>query len=395
MRILQINSVYGYGSTGRIVENLHKGIQADGHESYVIYGRGSKSKDKNVFLLGNKVEQAIDLLGTRLFNKHGQYNYINTSLIIRKIKEIQPDIVHLHNIHGYYVNYAKLFNFLEDEGIPVIWLLHDRWPISGSSPLYDSEKINWEKPNVSEIKRISFNYPKYFYFNSKSAINSYKHKKKYLKINNLVIVTPSNWLKNEIEKSFFKNINKHVIYNGIDIEKFKPTKVTKLLNKKVLLGVANNWDNNKGLNFFNRLAKDLDDKFEIILVGTDESVQKKINKRITCIHKTNNIEELVKIYSSADIFINPTLDDNFPSVNIESQACGTPVITFNTGGSGESIAEGTGKIIEKGNYDNLKEAIEKWPKKNTEIIDKCVMNAKNYSIDNMIYNYLKIYYENY
>lgn len=390
MKIVQINTVYNFGSTGRIVKTLHDEIIKCGHESFVFYGRGPISEEKNVFKIGNKLSQSIDVFWTRLFNRHGESNKKNTQKLINHLIQIKPDKIHLHNLHGYYLNYPMLFKYIQKNKIPTIWLLHDRWALSGSSAFYDAEKLNWETPDVNQLKLISKNYPKYFYFNSKSAIKNYLKKKEMFTKTDLLLVSPSKWLKEIVDNSFFANKKIMVINNGIDTDIFKPQK--SVTNKKFeILGVANNWDDNKGIRYFNRLAEDLDDNYEIILVGTDKDIENKIDKRIKCIRQTNSIEELVDIYSAVDVFVNPTLDDNFPTVNLEAQACGTPVITFDTGGSGESIVTGTGKIIPKGNYRELKESILSWPHKDNKIVSQCRENSLNYNKKNIAKKYLELY----
>lgn len=393
MRILQINSVYGYGSTGRIVENLHKAIQKSGNESFVIYGRGDKSNDKNVFRIGNKFEQAIELMGTRLFNKHGQYSYITTNLIIKKIKEIKPDIVHLHNIHGYYVNFIKLISFLKSMEVKVVWLLHDTWLLSGSSADKGGLEYDWEKePDINHLKEISTEYPKQSKFSSKQAHNNYQIKKELLQHTNFIFVTPSKWLSGILRKSYLKRNQIVTIHNGVDTNQFRVLDIKKDNTKINIIGVASVWEERKGLEYFDKLANDLDKKYSITLVGVTDEQAEKINTRINYIHRTNDIHELAELYNKADLFVNPTLYDNFPTVNLESQACGTPVITFDTGGSGESIIEGkTGNIIEPGNYNQLLKEIKLWPSKSLRIIHECELNSLNYSIDKMAKNYLQLF----
>lgn len=393
MRILQINSVYGYGSTGRIVENLHHAIQKSGNQSFVIYGRGQKSKDKNVFRIGNKIEQAIDLVGTRLLNRHAQSNFINTELIIKKIKEIKPDIIHLHNLHGYYVNFIKLLSFLKKTSIKIVWLLHDTWLISGSSADEGGLNYDWEEASkLSELRKISKEYPKHFAISSRQSPNNYIMKKNILVDTNIVFVTPSKWLSDIIKKSFLKNNRIITIHNGIDISQFNILNIDNSKSNKNILGVANVWEERKGLKFFEKLANDLDNSYSITLVGVSKKQKETLNQKIKCIERTNSIQELVELYNKADVFVNPTLYDNFPTVNIEAQACGTPVITFNTGGSSESVIDGiTGEVIEKGDYYKLLKAIEKNPKKTDKIMSKTRKNAKRYSVNKMVNNYIELY----
>lgn len=392
MRILQINSVYGFGSTGKIVENIHRSILENGNQSYVIYGRGEKVVDPNVFKIGNLIEQATDLAITRIFNRHGQTNFVATHMIINKIKEINPDIVHLHNIHGYYINFPRLLNFLNKSSIKVVWLLHDPWIISGSSADVGALEYKWEKPvNYLELTKLSKEYPKHSKWSSKRSVKNYQIKKNLLRQNDITFVAPSKWLAQIIDDSYLGSSNIQVIHNGININQFRNIETKSRNNTIVILGVASIWEKRKGLYYFNKLAEDLDNNFDIILVGKLSSDSGTLHSRIKHIDRTESVDELVELYNQADIFVNTTLFDNFPTVNLEALACGTPVITFDTGGSGESITSSTGKIVEKGNYSQLLHYLLEITKKNKRISSNCIENSKNYSIENMIGSYLKLY----
>ncbi|MGO4929543.1 glycosyltransferase [Fundicoccus sp. Sow4_F4] len=394
MRILQINSFYGFGSTGRIVENLHHAIMESGNESYVIYGRGKSVNEANVFKIGNPLEQAIDLAATRLFNRHGQTILLATRMIINKIKEINPDIVHLHNIHGYYVNFPRLLKYLKESGVKVVWLLHDPWIISGSSADSGAIEYEWENPiNHSKLVKISKEYPIHSQWSSERSIKNYEIKKKLLQKNNFTFVTPSKWLAEIIDRSYLHGNDIKVIHNGINTNQFKVVENhSRNQSKKInILGIASVWEKRKGLEYFNKLAEDLETSYSITLVGKLIPESGTPHTRIKHIERTESIDELVELYNQADAFINPTLFDNFPTVNLESQACGTPVVTFDTGGAGESITDLTGRVVEKGNYSELLNCIRNSQNKNKETLLKCTENATNYSISGMIKNYLELY----
>lgn len=391
MKIAQINSVYNQGSTGKIVKSIHDYLIENNYESKVFYGRGNKVAENNVIRFSNKFSIYLDVLNTRLFNKHSEGNKKETYKLIEELKVYNPDIIHLHNIHGYYLNYEILFEYLRDTSIPVVWLMHDQWALSGNAAYFNEDLLDWENPNRLELKKLSKDYPSHIYFGINNIMNVYKNKKHIFNIDNLNIITPSKWLKDVFEESFFSNKNIQVINNGIDIESFKVNS-RKNSDKIRLLGVSNVWDRRKGLLFFEKLAYDLDKKFEITIVGLSEKQQKKMPKNVRCISKTKSIKDLSKLYSEADVFINPTLQDNFPTVNLESQASGTPVITFNTGGSSESIiSDLTGQSVKKGDYEELLEAIKAWPKKNKKIEKDCRSNSLKYTNKNMVENYLKLY----
>lgn len=395
MKILQINSVYGEGSTGRIVQNLHYAIQKAGHVSYVIYGRGNNSNEENVFRIGNLFEQAVDLIGTRILNRHSQFNFITTNLIIKKIESLKPDIVHLHNIHGYYINFFTLINYLRKSNIKVVWLLHDTWLISGSSATKGGLDYDWEgKPNYEMLKNISKDYPKHLSISAKQSISNYRLKKEVLSDSNFTFVTPSNWLSSIVKNSYLKNNKIITIYNGIDTEKFNLIDNYNQENQFNILGVANIWDPLKGVKLFEQLAKDLNDSYSITLVGAIKTNKNQLHSRIKHIERTQSINELVQYYNQADVFVNPTLYDNFPTVNLEAQACGLPVITFDTGGSAESIIDGkTGKIVPTNNYDILLREILKWPNKSKKIEKITRNNALKYSLNSMFNQYLDLYTE--
>lgn len=392
MKILQINSVYGQGSTGKIVKDIHNQLLENKIDSYVIYGRGKVSNDNNIYKISNLFDFGLDLISTRLLNRHGEMNILNTKRVIKKIKAVQPDLIHLHNIHGYYLNYKMLFDYLKSEKIPVIWLMHDQWAVSGNSAYFDEHITKFNKKHRQSIRNNAKEYPKTFHRTTKSVQRVIRKKEESFSLDNLIIVTPSLWLKKSLEETFLKNKNIIMIHNGIKLDSFFPNKLIRPSKKKIILGVASVWDNRKGIEFFINLAKDLNEDYKIILIGVDDKLKKKLPKKIKAINKTESIEKLREMYDLADVLINPTLQDNFPTVNIEAQACGTPVITFNTGGSPESIIDNvTGKIVEKGNYKQLLEDVRKWPKKNEYIKNECVKNSRKYSSEEMVNTYMEMY----
>lgn len=393
MKIAQINSVYNQGSTGRIVSDIHNFLTEKGHQSMVFYGRGPEYEDKNVIKISDSFSVFKDVLYTRLFNKHSESDTRNTINLISELKKFSPDIIHLHNIHGYYLNFSILFDFLKDFHKPIIWLLHDQWSFSGGTATFDSTKIDWSNPDEKSVKESSKSYPKYLYFNTKSASRNYSLKEEKFIMDNLSIVTPSLWLKKEVEQSFLHRNSIFTIYNGIDNSKFKFVPTKSANNNYInLLFVASVWNVEKGIEFIGRLTDDLPENYNFTLVGKcDKKYLNMLSKRVKFIPKTDSIDELVEYYSNADALINPTLFDNFPSVNIEAQSCGTPVITFNSGGSGESITEYTGKVIERENYLQLLNACLELNKKNDFIIQNCIKNASKYSKENMIQNYINLY----
>lgn len=356
MKVLQINSVCGIGSTGRIATDIHNNLIEQGHESYIAYGRDLPINCDNTIKIGTKLDNYTHVIETRILDRHGLGSRRATLRLIDEIKELDPNIIHLHNIHGYYVNIQILFNYLKETNKPVVWTLHDCWSFTGHCSHFDLIGCNkWQTGCFDCPQKKS--YPSSILIDN--SRNNYRIKKElFTGLNNLTIVTPSEWLANLVMKSFLKEYPIKVINNGIDLEIFKPTKsnfreIYNIKNKFVILGVATAWGTSKGIDYFIKLSKLINEDEIIVMVGLTERQIKELPENIIGIARTNNAKELAEIYSDADVFINPTLSDTFPTTNLESLACGTPVITFNTGGSPECIDESCGFVVEKENLEEL------------------------------------------
>lgn len=392
MKVLQINSVCGIGSTGKIVTDLYDVLKKNGHDSCIAFGRGTSTENYKTIKIGKKLDNYLHVLKTRILDLHGFGSSKATKKLIEQINEYQPDIIQLHNLHGYYVNIEILFSYLATLNVPIVWLLHDQWPISGHSA-YLEEKMGNEN-REREKKSKKGNYPKTWFIDN--SRNNLKRKREILtKIRNMTIITPSEWLANSVKNTFLGQYDVKVINNGIDLSEFKPTesefREQYALNKKiVLLGVASVWEERKGLNYFNKLAEKLDSNYQIVLIGINKKIEKKVNSKIICISKTASRKELAAIYTTADIFLNPTIEDNFPTTNIEALACGTPVITFNTGGSAESLNSTTGISIQKYDLNALYEAIISFDY-NKYNRNECIKRAKKFDKESIYTEYLKLY----
>ena len=394
MKVLQINTVFGSGSTGRIVKELYDTLEANGHNCCVAYGRGKAPDKYNTIKIGNDIDMYAHVLKTRLFDLHGFGSKNATIKLIKSIEKYNPDIIHLHNLHGYYINIEVLFNYLSTLAIPIVWLLHDQWAISGHSAYFELDN-NRNIPYENLLKEQKYNYPKSF-FSDKSKQNYQKKKEIFTGVKNMTIITPSDWLNNIVKKSFLAKYSIKTINNGVDVNIFKPTasnfrKNNNLQKKKIILGVASIWEERKGLSFFNQIADSVDENTKVVLVGIKKKDQKYLHPNIMAIKRTENIQQLANIYTAADVFVNPTLEDNFPTTNIESLACGTPVVTFNTGGSPESLDENCGIIVEKGNSKKLISAILNF-KYNSYSKKYCVDKAREmYDKNNVNQKYLNLY----
>ena len=385
-RILFINSVCN-GSTGTICKNLYKAAEEAGHECCIAYGRGEAPKGFNTIKIGNKLDFYLHVLKARLFDASGFGSKRATKEFIKNIDEFKPDIIHLHNIHGYYVNIEILFNYLKQHPeIKKVWTLHDCWAFTGHCPHFEYEQCEqWKTECKKCVKKRE--YPRTLIDRCKK---NYRIKKCiFTSVDNLILVSPSRWLESLVKKSYLQHYSIRVINNGIDTKIFKYTKSDikekyGIKNKKLILGVASIWDKKKGLDTFIELSKKIDADYQIVLIGLNKKQIKKLPNNIIGINRTENIQELVKWYSAANIFFNPTFEDNYPTVNLEAIACGTPVVTFDTGGSSE-IAEFFGMTINKNiNFDKFVKKI---------INKKFKNNSFGISIENMGKYYKELYEE--
>jgi putative colanic acid biosynthesis glycosyltransferase len=398
--LIQINS-FDSGSTGNIAKQINIEAYKNGYNTYFVFGRFWKKKyklAKNQLKMGNLFDSFVHLLIGRLFDSVGLGSIYSTKKLIKYLDKVKPDIIHLHNIHGYYINYPLLFKYIHNKGIPVVWTLHDCWSFTGHCCYFDFNKCTKWKEGCLKCSHIE-EYPKSFFLNR--SLNNYKLKEKYFTLisKQLTIVPVSYWLESLLKESFFKNSTIQVIHNGIDLNVFTPTPAKsvfekyKLQNKTSILGVASPWSKRKGLNDFIKLRHLLSDKYTIILVGLAPKQIAELPEGIIGIERTQDVDELVKIYSTVDIFVNTTYEDNYPTVNLEAIACGTPVITYNTGGCSESINNNIGCIVEQGNIQQVIEAINIFSQKNR---DQLRILCRNHAIQNfnkeLCYNnYIKLY----
>ena len=397
IRVAIINS-YNNGSTGKIASSIGDIASNDGIDVIKCYPKHSSNisqkKDKD-FLFGNPFFYSINYYLTMLTGKHGCYQWHNTKKLINKLKDFKPDIIHLHNLHSSYVNLKMLFEYIKNYDIKVIWTLHDCWAFTGHCPYFTIAKCDKWKTGCYKCPQYK-DYPKCLFDNSKKM---YRLKKElFTGVENLTIVTPSEWLAGLVKQSFLKDYPVKVINNGIDLNVFKPTEsdFRKKYNipegKFILLGVAFGWGKRKGLDVFIELEKRLDSaKYQIVLVGTDDNADKRLPSGIISIHRTQNQTELAEIYTAADLFVNPTREEVLGMVNIEANACGTPVITFDTGGSPECINEKSGMVVNCGNVNDLQKEIERIQEKMPFSKEGCVLRAMQFNENRKFSEYVNLY----
>ena len=350
MKILLVNSVIGFGSTGRIVKDLHEVLMDFGHEPLVAFGRGKPLDGYHQYKIGSLVDQGLHLASSRLFDDHGLRSKLSTKAFVKQVEAFQPDVVHLHNIHGYYLNYPELVKGLKQLAVPVVWTLHDCWSFTGHCAYFDFVGCDRWKTECFDCPQKNA-YPESLGWD-RSTRNFNLKKEVFNQLPQAVMVSPSNWLTDLVKQSFLTH-EALTIPNGIDLEVFKQKAVTENLynlpmDKKLILGIASKWEPRKGLSYFVELQHQIPEGYHLVLVGLDKQQESLFtSKQVTLIPRTNNVQELVDLYNRAFVLFNPTLEDNFPTVNLEAQACGCPVITFDTGGSPETISERTGRVINK------------------------------------------------
>lgn len=360
MKVVQINT-FSYKAAGNIMMNLHKAMLEKGIDSYVAWGRGRNAENDHEYYMNDGIGVKVHGVYTRITDKHGFKSDSSTKKLLKWIDSIDPDIIHLHCIHGYYINIELLFNYLKEKDKKVIWTQHDCWAFTGHCAYFDAVGCDKWKTGCHDCEQL-LTYPA-----SKVMDNSkwnWEKKKELFTGLDITIVTPCKWLAELMKGSFLGAYPTEVIYNGIDTTVFKPTesnfkKKYGIEDKKIILGVAGEWTERKGLRDFAKLNEILDkESYAIVVVGVTKEQANDLSKDIIAINRTDNVHELVEIYSSSFVYFNPTYEDNFPTTNLEALACGTPVITYNTGGSPESVSEGAGFVLEKG---NVQGALQKIP----------------------------------
>ena len=396
MRILQVNIRVNKGSVSRITGQIGQMIIAQGWESYIGFGRPSNESKSRLIQIGSLTGVKIHYLLSQLTGRHGLYSTCATKRFVRQIEALKPDIIHLQNIQGYYLNYKVLFEYLNTSSIPVVWTMHSCWPFTGKCPHFVTVGCDKWKTECHDCP-LKRSYPRSLFFDFSQE--DYKLKKKLFAANkNLHLIPVSHWLESLVKQSFLKDSEIRVIHNGIDLSVFRPR--TKTPSQKIrLLGVASAWNKDKGLYDFFKLREKLDvNDYDITLIGLTPGQLQKVPDGINGIQRTYSVDNLAEYYSDADVFVNLTYADTFPTVNLEALACGTPVITYRTGGSPETIDDKTGVVVEQGDIDSVVKAIGAMKKLSPEEKDNqrllCRKRAEKYYERNACFEkYIELYKE--
>jgi glycosyltransferase involved in cell wall biosynthesis len=395
VRILQINAVANSGSTGRIAEEIGNVLLEQGHESYIAYGRNQATSSSKLIKIGTKRDVYLHGAYTLLTDKHAFASKKATKELLKEIDAIKPDLIALHNLHGYYINIEILFKYIKAKNIPIVWTLFDCWAFTGHCTYFDDIDCRKWETHCHKCPKYD-KYPKSLVDNS--FLNFKNKKELFTSVDNMQIITHSKWLSGLVKKSFLSNYKTHVTPSAINLDLFKPmesdlkTKFN-IDDKKVILGCASVWSERKGLNDFLKLNKLIDTNYQIVLIGLSKKQLNQLPKGIIGLNRTESIKELAEWYSVASVFVNPTTQDNFPTTNIEALACGTPVITYNTGGSPEAIDTETGEVVDKGNIDGILKAIKSLEAKDQVLLsDNCVKRAeKRFDKKHRYLDYLNIF----
>lgn len=392
MKIAQINTVCGNGSVGRITVDIYHALKKAGHEGKIYYGRRTAPKEVEAECFGAAPDMGVHVFSTFFTGTHGFSSDKQTNRLIEALKAYDPDLIHLHNVHGFYLNVEILFDYLKQCGKPVIWTLHDCWAFTGHCAYFDYVHCEKWKEQCEHCPQYRNSYP-YALFKDGSRENYDKKRKAFQGVKGLTIVTPSKWLAGLVKDSYLKEYPVKVIPNGIDLEKFVPMPKDQQ-NKYQILGVANVWDRRKGLDYLKDLAKRLDpEKYEVVAVGVSKKQLKELPEGMKGILHTKDVQELAELYSNASVYVNPTLEDNFPTTNLEALACGTPVVTFATGGSVESVDDGCGRIVPQKDRDSLYRAVTELCECTENMRDACRKRALAYNKYDRFGEYLKLYEE--
>lgn len=423
MKILQVNTVIKGSSVGRIMADLYEVIKDSGNEARVAVGREPMPEGYEGVLIGNKGDFYQHVVKNFLQGEAGFGSVETTRKFLSWVDAEKPDLIHLHNIHGFYLQVEMLFEYIKKRDIPVVWTLHDCWSFTGHCAYYDFAACEKWKTGCHTCMQHAKVYP-YAIFKDNTTASYARKRKAFCGVKNLTIVTPSHWLKKQVEQSFLKEYPVAVIPNGVDLSVFTPAHTNGVGSEnsngvengryaqngndggnhsddnasgiKTILGVANIWELRKGLVYFEKLAKDLPDDYRVELIGVNKKQKRELKKKyggkVIARERTANVDELVEAYRNAAVFVNATLEDNFPTTNLEALACGTPVVTYETGGSGEAVTQETGIVVRRGSYDKLLEAVLD-VSGGRFLKEDCLKRAKEFDKKTRYEEYLKLYEE--
>lgn len=392
MKIVIITSHWNGGGAESVARDLFFYLNNMGHECYYLYANGASADIERTIKCSNKIQHYMHALGARLFDLNGYGSSWATVKLIKQIEEINPDVINIHNLVCYAFNLKILFDYLRNCKKKIVWTLHDCWTFTGHCISFDAKNCSKWKTGCGKCPAKK-DYPKSLFLD-RSACNLMRKRKLFTNIESMMLVTPSNWLKSVVTESYMGEYNIAVINNGIDLNEFKYVKTSnpKIINlndKRIILAVASRWTDGKGLSFIKELNKIIDKSiYKIVVVGRiDNDI---LPESIIHIERTRDKRELAEWYSAATVFINPSIADNFPTVNLEALACGTPVVTFDTGGSWESVGNECGCLMKTNSASALLQGIMECERKMIDRIT-CEKHAMFFSKENRYSEYESLF----
>ena len=395
MKVLLINSVCGFGSTGRIAAELAEMLIENGDEARVAYGRKTGADAIPSIKIGNAASTLLHVAMTRIFDAHGLWSKAATRRLIKEIDTFKPDIIHLHNLHGYYLHIGMLMHAIRERNIKTVWTLHDCWAFTGHCSHFEYIGCDkWKSGCGSCPQKNEYPASKVLDCSAKN----HKLKKEWFNLpKQMTIITPSDWLAGLVKQSFLRLYPVKTIHTGIDHEVFKPSESDirqKLdLDKKiVLLGVSSIFTERKGLNDLIRLAKRLPDDYHIVLAGLTAKQMRGLPKNITALPRQRSAEDMAKLYTMADIMVNPTKEDTFPTINLEALACGTPVVTYDAGGCAEAVDESCGEVVRRDDLDGILTAVKRLGQHPIKP-EQCIKRSKDFGLAKQLTRYHAVYCE--
>mgnify|MGYP003289662061 CR=1 FL=1 len=396
MKILQINSVCGIRSTGRICTDIADILMENGAECRIGYGRNAVPERycRLAVPIGERKDLLIHGVGSRLLDNSGFYSKAATRKFLMWVDEYRPDLIHLHNIHGYYLNVELLFDYLKEKNLPVVWTLHDCWAFTGHCSHFSAIGCEKWKEGCCGCP-LRGEYPRSVWRDNSGG--NYRRKKElFCGVKQLQIVTPSDWLSGCAEQSFLGNYPIKTIQNGVDLSVFHPVKSDflesyHLQGKKIVLGVASAWTKHKGLALFYRLAQLLDNSYQVVLVGLSAQQIKKLPQNILGIARTNCVQELVQIYSAAYVHVSMSREETMGLTLIEANACGTPVIVFNSTALPEIVTPETGMVLQECTPEAVARALQNNDFSRERFMSSCVTHARQFEKTKMYSKYLELY----
>lgn len=398
MRVFQLNTFCGIKSTGRITTEIAKLVEADGGACKIGYGTGTVPEElkRFAFRVGTPAGRKLHGALRKLMDGEGYGSAAATRRLIAEMRAFQPDVIHLHNLHGCYLNLRVLMRYLAAQSAPVVWTLHDCWPFTGHCAYFDFVGCSKWRGGCHDCPQQS-GYP--ICIGLDGSRRNYRHKKAlFTSLPDVTFVAPCEWIKQPLRQSFLGGYPVRVIPNGVNRQVFFPVESGLrqrylLEGRRVVLAVASEWDERKGLRYLIEAAARLGERYRFVIIGLSKEQAKALPEAMLGLTHTENARELAAWYSAADCFANPTMEDNMPMVNLEALACGTPVAVFRTGGCPEAVDESCGMVVEQGSVSGLCDAISFLCASKPAMRTACLARAERFDSERLFRDYLDLYKE--